>query len=48
MSDEPKNSFPIAKTIPIREAGDEYTETWFPKVMLKSPQIVTQGQRKNI
>jgi len=27
MSDEPKNSFPIAKTIPIREAGDEYTET---------------------
>ena len=44
MSNVPKNSFPIATTIPIREAGDEYTETWLQDQICDDPSILKLGE----
>jgi hypothetical protein len=44
MSDKSKSTFPIATTIPIRQAGGEFDEEWLKKQILANPSILTLGE----
>jgi hypothetical protein len=43
MNAEIKEPFPIAKTIPIKTAGEKYTEAWLQDQICDNPSILTLG-----
>ena len=44
MSTDATESFPIARTISIKEAGPQYTETWLQDQICDNPSILTLGE----
>jgi hypothetical protein len=45
---DPKDAFPVAKTIPFSEAGDQFTEKWLQDQICKNPSLLTLGDLRLI
>lgn len=45
---ETQDTFPVAKTIPFSEAGDQFTEKWLQDQICKNPSLLTLGDLRLI